>query len=774
MAYGAKYVLLFSDIYQDTVEQYEAIIYKKDYSGNVFQISGSGSPLVIETDRSGDSQYRPIIATKASLNILLGAGALKYWNNISENWNDYAGTWDSSTFDINEFITADIDTFVLEVQKNNNVIWKGHYIYTSDLTIQEIEPISVSLQFSDIQLLKVNRFYNFTTSDTNKDVKYKCTDMRSIVDVVMRCTYFTGITDKARININTNFDFLGLPVELRNTYNQSETTIITEDLNLDKMFVQANSFLVRKGEYDSIYNVLAGVCSQFGFVAYFSGSASGYVLNIRPYDSLVNTDTFAFNLYTATGFTSGEVVYSLTSSGTHTDTTVELNSSTFKNIGRTQSVRFVYPDESVSIQNKASLNANLPNYTLSTLSQVQGSPFVNAYGIPNWYNPNGTIALFTPSSTAVTDFGITPFALFTTNKASATPNYTATQINVKATANLGATIFIDSEWVNIESTDYLSIAFSALTDGRLKNLTAGQQTTHRPKPEVSLLMESKDGDIYYYNFSTNRFEFITFSTSLPGYTNYLMPMTLTQNFIGDSDRYFYEFNGNTDLPDGGRIKLRFYKPYRSVAITNGWDPELALYVQYINLQSFKGINLDGAIREQTFISKYEGTLNSSDSLTLSSNLLMLDGTDADRIITINTQYADKEVPAMHYGNIFGNQLVDRFFNPASSLYYEPYKVFGSSFIATDYIATVAYLQSICKAIQKNTCLNNVTIQGDYKSSFYPIGSKFTYDVIGYDTRTFCLLDYRMDLKQGSQDSILYSSEFISDAGLTDVTQTVIS
>ena len=774
MAYAPKYVLSFSDIYQNTTAQYEAIIYKKDYSGPIYELSGGGSPLTIETDRSGDSQYRPIIATKATLNILVRSGLLRFWESIPEDWDTYDGLWNGDSFDIQEFVTADIDTFILEVSKNDSLIWKGHYIFTSDLTIQEIEPISISFQFSDIQLLKVNRFYNFTTADTNKEVKYKCTDMRSILDVAMRCVYFTGITDKLRININTDFEFLGLPVELKNTYNQAETTLITEDLNLDKMFVQANSFLVKKGEYDSIYNVLSGLCSQFGFVAYFSGSPNGYVLNIRPYDSLVNNNTFTFNLYTATAFTSGEVVYSLTTTGTHTDTTVELNSSTFKNLGRSQSVRFVYPDESVAIQNNASLNANLPNYNLATLSQIQGSPFANAYAIPNWYNPSGAVALFTPSSTAVTDFGVTPFALFTTNKASSTPNYTGTQINVKATANFGTTIFIDSEWVNVESTDYLSIAFSALTDGRLKNLTAGQQTTHRPKPEVSLLMESKDGDLYHYNFSTNTFEFISFSTSLPGYTNYLMPMTLTQNFIGDSDRYFYEFNGNTDLPDGGRIKLRFYKPYRSVSITNGWDAELALYVQYINLQSFKGINLDGAIREQLFISKYEGVLNSSDRVTLDSNLLMLDGTDADRIITINTQFRDKEVPAMHYGNIFGNQIVDRFFNPASSLYYEPYKVFGSSFIGTDYIATASYLQSICMAIQKNTCLNNVTIQGDFKSPFYPIGSKFTYDVIGYDTRTFCLLDYRMDLKNGSQDSILYSSEFISDAGLTDVTQTVIS
>ena len=774
MAYGPKYVLSFSDVYQNTTGQYEAIIYKKDYSGPIYELSGSGSPLTIETDRSGDSQYRPIIATKATLNVLIRSGLLRYWEAIPEDWDTYDGLWNGDSFDIQEFVTADIDTFILEVSKNDTLIWKGHYVFTSDLTIQEIEPISISFQFSDIQLLKVNRFYNFTSTDASQDVKYKCTDMRSILDVVMRCVYFTGITDKVRININTTFDFMGIPAQLQNSYNQTESISITEDLDLNEMFVQANAFLVKKGQYDTIYNVLAGICSQFGFVAYFSGSANGYVLNIRPYESLVNSDTFAFNLYTATGFTSGEVVYSLTSSGTHTDTTVALNSSTFKNLGRTQSVRFNYPDENVQISNRSTLNANLPNYNLSALSFIQGAPFNNTYAIPNWFLGNGDTPIFAPAAITATEFGVTPFSMFTTNKAVATPNYVGTQVNVKSTANFGATIFIDSEWVSVDSTDHISMAFSALTDGRLKNLTAGQQTTHRPKPEVSLIMESREGDTYYYNFTNNTFEFITFSTSLPGYTNYLMPLALTQNFLGDSDRYFYEFNGKTDLTDGAKIKFRFYKPYRSVAITNGWDLELGLYLQYINLQVFKGVSVPGAINNQQFISRYEGVLNSDQNLSLNSNLFMLDGTDADRKMTINTTFLDREVPAMQFGNILGNQIVDRFFNPASSLYYEPYKVFGSSFIATDYIALVTYLQSICKAIQKNSCLNNVTIQGDYKSSFYPIGSKFTYDVIGYDTRTFCLLDYRMDLKQGSQDSILYSSEFISDAGLTDVTQTVIS
>lgn len=766
MAYGAKYVLTFSDIYQNTTQQYEAIIYKKDYTGPVYEVAGSGQPLIIETDRSASSQYRPIIATKASLNLNIISGALRYWNNIPETWNSYDGLWNGDSFDIQEFVTADIDTFILEVSKNDTVIWKGHYVYTSDLEIQEIEPILLTLQFSDIQLIKVNRFYNFQDSDTNKQVKYKCNDMRSILDIIMRCTYYTGITEKTRINISTT---------LENSYTAAESTTLYADLDLDEMLVQANAFLIKKGQYDTIYNVLAGVCSQFGLVAYFSGSANGYVLNVRSYDSLVNSNSFPFTLCEITGFVSGEVLYSPVSTGTATDSTVALNSSTFKNIGRSQSIRFNYPDESVAIANKSSLNANLPNYNFSVLSQVLGSPFNDTYVIPNWYNPDGENPGFAPVSMGATSFGVTPFASYSTDAATSVPSRIASQVHVKTTANFSTTIFIDSEWISISSQNHVSMAFSALTDGRLKNLTAGQQTTYRPTPQISLIMESKQGDTFYFNFQTKIFDYVaTFSTSLPNYTDYLMPWTLTLNYIGNSDRFYYEFNEILDIGDGAKIKYRFYKPYRGVSVANGWSYEYGLYLEYLNLQVFNGDYIGNAISNQSFISSYDITLNSDEQLTLDSNLFMLDGTNSDRIMNINTIYIDRQVPAMQFGNALGNQIVDKYTNPASSLSFYPYKVFVKPILPPpppalpDYYNLEVFLQNICIPIQKNSCLNNVTIQGTFKSSFYPIGTKFTYSIVGYDSRTFALLDYRMDVKDAAQDSIIYSSEFIDDTDITRI------
>lgn len=769
MAYGAKYVLTFSDIYQNTTSQYEAIIYKKDYTGPIYEIAGNGQPLVIETDRSAASQYRPIIATKASLNINIVSGSLRYWNNIPDTWNSYDGLWNGESFDIQEFVTANIDTFILEVSKNDTIIWKGHYVYTSDLEIQEIEPILLTLQFSDIQLIKVNRFYNFQDSDTNKQVKYKCNDMRSILDIVMRCTYYTGITSKTRINIST---------PLENIYTTAESTTVYADLDLDEMLVQANAFLVKKGQYDTIYNVLAGICSQFGLVAYFSGSANGYVLNIRSYDSLVNTNTFAYTLFDATGLNgSGEVLYSTISSGSATDSTVALNSSTFKNIGRSQSVRFNYPDESVVIANNSSLNANLPNYNFACLSFIFGSPFNDTYAIPNWYYTNGDNPLFAPSAMGASDFGVAPFTGYSTDFSTSVPSRIGTQIHVKTTANFSTSIFIDSEWVSINSNNHVSMALSALTDGRLKNLSAGLQTTYRPTPQTSLIMESKQGDTFYFNFQSKRFDYVaTYSTALPNYTDYLMPWTLTTNYIGNSDRFYYEFNEILDIGDGAKIKYRFYKPYRGVSVANGWNPDYGLYLEYLNLQVFNGDYIANAIGNQDFISSYDLSLNSDQQLTLGSNLFMLDGTNADTIVNINTIYINRPVPAMQLGNALGNQIVDKYTNPASSLSFYQYKIFVKSLfpVTLDYYNLEVFLQSVCVPIQKNTCLNSVTIQGSFKSIFYPVGTKFTYSIIGYSSKTFALLDYRMDVKQASQDSIIYSSKFIDDTDITKIIEVTIN
>jgi len=157
MAYGAKYRLSFSDIYQNSGNNYIATIFKKDYSGSIFELNASGDPLTIETDRSSNSVYRPIIGSTATLNVRLldsDFSANRVWEDITDRWEDYSGVWDAISFNIEEFLLCGFDDFYIEIEKDSELYWKGWYVTSSDTTLDEIVPIDFSLKFSDLKLMK--------------------------------------------------------------------------------------------------------------------------------------------------------------------------------------------------------------------------------------------------------------------------------------------------------------------------------------------------------------------------------------------------------------------------------------------------------------------------------------------------------------------------------------------------------------------------------------------------------------------------------------------
>ncbi len=61
MAYAKKYKIEFSDVYSNSVGQYQAFIYKKDYVGSIYELTSDSVPLTIETSRQGNSSYNPVI-----------------------------------------------------------------------------------------------------------------------------------------------------------------------------------------------------------------------------------------------------------------------------------------------------------------------------------------------------------------------------------------------------------------------------------------------------------------------------------------------------------------------------------------------------------------------------------------------------------------------------------------------------------------------------------------------------------------------------------------
>lgn len=762
--YGAKYTLTFSDVFQNTTGQYIATIYKKGYSGLVTEIDGDGSPLVIETDKSGDFGYRPVIASKASLNILIQDVNIEaQWTDNTNIWELYNLIFGYTGFDFTEFITAGADEFLLEVKIKSgafyNIIWQGYYIYNSDVSISEIIPIRFTLQFSDFLQAKINRFYNFQPSDTTS-VRYYPSDKISILEALMRCAYFSKITDTVDIEF---------PYSLYNTYIDGlGNEVYTE--NILEMFIQKNAFLTDLYKYQTIYDALSGICSQFGLIAYFKDN----ILCIKSYENLVNSTNRFTNRYQITGFnsTTDSVNFSYIDTITENDSIFPLNSSGFKNIGRDQSVRFSYPIEDVLIENKASKNSNTPNYTLNSVSQIDGPTADFWYAVNNWYLLDGREALYNYSneSYAMTISGqtiilpyIIPFSPYTNIKTATYGDKFATRFQSRTGFNRYS--FIDSEPLSVNPGDTFAFSYSAFTDGRVKNLP----TALYPNVVIALILQAnaEDGSevTYYYDYTTNKF--------ITGITNYVtqgtLPLIKSVDYIGDSDWIHYDIKGTLDIPSGAKLRIRHYTPYRTSAVTPLED-RYSIFINYCNLQTFKSSAVSDLPSSQTFTTKYDDLINSDESLTLNSNLFLMDGT----VYVPDSPLAPNETKLknpMFVPSNYGNHIFDEYYNPASGA---EYSFANPSCIDISYATLKTRLTSISENILKNIGLTNCVIEGSYKSeSNFGIGNKFSYQIVGYNPKTFVMLDYSLDVKNATYNCLLYSSEFSDDTGKVINTKTII-
>jgi hypothetical protein len=769
MAYQPKYLLTFSDVYQNTPFQYESFIYKKDYTGPIYEVSGSGNPLIIETDRSGDSSYRPFISSKASLNLQFKAGTLKIWEEIQENWNNYSGTWDGSNFDFVEFIDAGVDEFYLEVRRKDpgdvyNVIWKGWYIYTSDLTVTEIEPINMNLQFSDIMMMKVNRFFNFPEEAVDPTIQYFPSDRISILDIIMRCGYFADITN----NVSVEF-----PLPAPNTYKNALNQTISSDAN----FVQKNAFLVEPGKYDTIFNVLSGICSQFGLMAYFRDNT----LYIRSYENLVNNTTRYTKLYNITGFnvSTDTVTYTFVDNVTVNDSTPELNSGVFKNLGRDQSVRFNYPSDQVAIVNQASKNINTPNYNMSSISEIRSNSGVR-YSVNNWYLYRGREAYYNPMAreTVLIDSRnielprITPFHPYATSKTEAFGAEVVFATQFIPVRLFDQYEFIDSEPFSVNPGDAFSFSYSAYTDGRLKNYPTSGSTSQnnvRPRPVVSIILQATDADnneiTYYYDVATNKFTTTTNFT-----TTGVLPLITIPNHVNDADLIYYNIKGVLDIPAGAKLRIRQYSPYYLGDLVTTPANDRCLYVQQCNLQVYTGSPLSILPNNQQIRSYYKNVRNSDKDFQLDSNIFIQDGTRYVPLDPLMDTTESKTQNPMLFSSCYGNHVSDAFYTNASGAnlqYFNP--------TCVDMVYNLDFIPAIQSNILANTGLTNVTIEGTYKSNaVYFIGDKFIYDLTGYPQKTFVLLDYSINLKQATYNAILYSSEFTDATGKLLTTQTIIN
>lgn len=860
MAYGAKYIATFSDVFQNTTQQYNAIIYKKDYSGDVFEISLGGTPLTLETDSNGDKQYRPVIASTATLNILFRGGTLRFWEEIPTNWDAYTGTWSEDLFDFEEFLTAESDTFYLDIEKDGNLIWRGYYITTSDTYLDEIDPLEFIMKFSDMSLVRTNTFGyddalppapeqlatvsfnarssngNFTfdaststglaidtttgglsrikntTTDTvatRFTITLDCTNNLDLLDRAEFAAYVVNDSNVADIKyfqkytinflspstITLNWDFsldqndgvyfqlnisnLLPPYTPTGTFSINTTSGVVAntivDLNktvikyfaheqisindllikclmesklgfnmrincpfemitvyegtqllentITNTYVLKNSLLKGINEYMSFYDILLGICNQFGLICY---QKDGY-LYVTNYDELVNNESRVFKEYNGT---TGLYVEDYVEE----DTIIPLNSSTFKNLGQSQTARYCLPSKYIDITNKSATASNQDNCYLKVsdvryMGLVGGVPTYQTF-ITNW-DLNGYATKYLENNINYRQGELFSYAT------SATPPYNyrygAASIYSEGTAQDDTKYLQTLAPIDVKQGDFVNVSFSYDYDARLG-------ATYRPQTKVAV--------VFKYPDPNNTSNLLTFylNTTATGFTNTLTYLPLTSKSVHLK---------SLKMPKDGQIFLRFLLPW-SPTVGGSESPTTAswMFIDYAMIQVYSGNASTQPAGNITYRTVGSNVNNNKDSLTMNSIFYLY---DPKRYISDLT---DTTTPL----GLASISPAYRSYSLTNVLMTEYYDALSSDSISSQ-ISTTNTVNTICKPIYYNAGLNNMIISGDFKSDLYGIGTKFSYAVAGFNSRNYVMLDYKNDFKQGTQSVVLYSSQFTDNTGI---------
>jgi hypothetical protein len=237
-----KYELIFDDNYQlntGTRNVYRIHVYKDAYSGAALPITGTESPFMIESiDTEGDS-YIPVMATRATLNIISNPAQATNFNTI-----------------ITEFFSANDDEFMLVAQKGTyngssytwgDVIWRGFYLPVDSIQYSPHMPLALSLTFVDGLAKIKNKKYYFNLTN---GIGFFPDEKISIKNILTECFFKTD---------------LGLNVWINEYY--KNTTISSR--NIENMYLKKNYLATQYGEYLSYYDILEFMCNRFGWECYY-------------------------------------------------------------------------------------------------------------------------------------------------------------------------------------------------------------------------------------------------------------------------------------------------------------------------------------------------------------------------------------------------------------------------------------------------------------------------------------------------------------------------
>jgi hypothetical protein len=265
-----KYEIIFDDVYAkpgDTNVTYRAQIYKDGYSSaTVYPLTGSNSPFIIETIDTDGNAYTPLLATRATLNIVK---------------NEFQSTNYAEL--LQDFFTADDNDYMIVVTKGTyngsytwgTVIWRGFFIPVDSVQYSPVSLNSLSLSFVDGLARTKNKKYYFNLVD---GIGFNSEDQVSVKDLIIDCFSKTEFT--LDVWINEYYKTANIPTR-----------------NIENMFLKKNYLMEQYGEYLNYYDILEYMCNRFGWECFYREDK----WYLTAYGALTREATIAYYVYNSAG-----------------------------------------------------------------------------------------------------------------------------------------------------------------------------------------------------------------------------------------------------------------------------------------------------------------------------------------------------------------------------------------------------------------------------------------------------------------------------------------
>jgi hypothetical protein len=307
-----KYEIIFDDIYatpDGTNTVYRAQIYKDGYSSaTIFPLTGSNSPFVIETIDTEGNAYTPILATRATLNIV---------KNEYQPSTNYANL-------LQDFFTADDNDYMVVITKGTyngsytwgNIVWRGFFIPVDSIQYSPVALNSLSLTFVDGLARTKNKKYYFNLTN---GIGFYSDEKVSLKDLLIEC--FTKTEFTLNVWVNEYYKTANVPSR-----------------NIENMYLKKNYLMEQYGEYLSYYDILEYACNRFGWECYYKEDK----WYLTCYGALTRESNISYYVYNSSG------VYQSTQTVGNTTTVAIDATNNYKQINQSLLVTFNRAQKSYS------------------------------------------------------------------------------------------------------------------------------------------------------------------------------------------------------------------------------------------------------------------------------------------------------------------------------------------------------------------------------------------------------------------------------------------